>query len=181
MRKVILDLAVTLDGYIEGSNGEIDWCVMDEEMSFDEFLSDIDAIFYGRVSYDMWGNYQPEATAGEEERKLWAGVHSKEKFVFTSQERTDDRATFITSDLASRVEALKQQPGKNIWLYGGGKLITTFVNLGLVDTFRLAVHPVVLGSGKPLFQDIHDRVSLQLVETKIAKSSGVVQLIYDRL
>ena len=57
MRKVILDLAVTLDGFIEGPNGEIDWCIVDGEMNFDEFLSDIDTIFYGRISYDLWGKY----------------------------------------------------------------------------------------------------------------------------
>ena len=60
MRKVILDLAVTLDGVIEGANGEIDWCIMDDDMDFDGFLSTIDAIFYGRISYDAWGNFCPD-------------------------------------------------------------------------------------------------------------------------
>lgn len=65
MRKVILDLAVTLDGFIEGPNGEVDWCVMDEEMAFDQFLSKIDTILYGRKSYDLWGEYTPSATTSE--------------------------------------------------------------------------------------------------------------------
>ena len=79
MRKVVLDLAVTLDGFIEGSNGEIDWCIMDDDMDFDGFLSTIDTIFYGRVSYDLWGNFQPEKNASETELKRWEGVHSKRK------------------------------------------------------------------------------------------------------
>ena len=54
-RRIILDLAVTLDGFIEGANGEIDWCIMDEDMDFNEFLNDIDTIFYGRKSYELWG------------------------------------------------------------------------------------------------------------------------------
>ena len=60
MKKVILNLAVTLDGFIEGPNGEIDWCIMDDDMNFDEFIESIDTMFYGRVSYDAWGNFQPD-------------------------------------------------------------------------------------------------------------------------
>ena len=63
MRNIILNLAVTLDGYIEGPNGEIDWCIMDEEINFDSFLESIDTIFYGRVSYDLWGNFEADINA----------------------------------------------------------------------------------------------------------------------
>jgi len=70
MRKVILDLAVSLDGYIEGPRGKTDWCIMDEDMNFDGFLATIDTLFYGRVSYDAWGNFHPDANAGETELKL---------------------------------------------------------------------------------------------------------------
>lgn len=65
MRKVILDLAVTLDGYIEGPNGEIDWCILDDDMEFEKFIESVDTILYGRVSYDAWGNYQPENDASD--------------------------------------------------------------------------------------------------------------------
>lgn len=72
---------------------------------------------------------------------------------------------------------MKNKPGKDIWLYGGASLITTFINLGLVDEFRLSIHPVILGEGKPLFIDIKQRLNLKMVNTR-AFSSGVVQLIY---
>lgn len=72
---------------------------------------------------------------------------------------------------------LKNKPGKDIWLYGGASLITTFINLGLVDEFRLSIHPVVLGEGKPLFMDIKQRLNLKLVQSRTF-SFGVVQLIY---
>lgn len=72
---------------------------------------------------------------------------------------------------------MKNKPGKDIWLYGGASLITTFINLGLVDEFRLSIHPVILGEGKPMFIDIKQRLNLKMVETKTF-SSGVVQLIY---
>lgn len=177
MRKVILDLAVTLDGFIEGPKGEIDWCILDEDMDFDGFLSGIDTIFYGRVSYDSWGNYQPDPNADETEKKLWEAVHSKTKVVFTSQARQDSKATFIHSDISERVSEMKQEEGKDIWLYGGAGLIKTFIQLGLVDVYRISVHPTVLGKGKPLFEDLKERIELKLIKSNPFKS-GVVQLIY---
>ena len=178
MRKIILDLAVTLDGFIEGPNGEIDWCIMDDDLGFDTFLETIDTIFYGRVSYDMWGNFQPDQTASAAEKSLWEAVHSKKKFVFSGTGQTNTTATFITSDIPEKVAEIKKQSGKDIWLYGGAKLITTFINLGLIDNYRLSVHPTVLGSGKPLFENLKERLNLTLTDTKVFKS-GVVQLIYE--
>ena len=75
------------------------------------------------------------------------------------------------------VKKLKNKPGKDIWLYGGASLITTFIDLGLVDEFRLSVHPVILGEGRPLFINIKQRLNLKLINTRTF-SSGVVQLIY---
>lgn len=187
MRKIILNLAVTLDGFIEGPNGEIDWCSMENELNnealdshFEQFLESIDTIFYGRVSYDMWGEYQPAESASPPEKKLWEGVHRKTKYVFSNTPRTSGEATYITSDIARRVQEIKNQPGKNIWLYGGAGLITSFMNLGLVDNFLLAVYPVILGSGKPLFSDIRHRSQLKLNKATPA-GSGIILLDYDRV
>lgn len=178
MKKVILDLAVTLDGFIEGPNGEIDWCIMDDDMNFDGFIASVDTIFYGRVSYDSWGNFQPDADASQAEQTLWQGVHGKKKYVFSSQNRADEKATFVNSDIAAKVAEIKKQEGKDIWLYGGASLIKTFINLGLIDIYRISVHPVALGSGKPLFENLKERVKLNLTETNVFRS-GVVQLIYE--
>lgn len=177
MKKIILDLATTLDGFIEGPNGEIDWCIMDDDMDFQGFLSSIDTIFYGRVSYDAWGNYRPGQDASPSEQQLWQAVHSKKKFVFSSQQRHDENATFIDSDIADKVDEIKKQEGKDIWLYGGASLIKTFVRLNLIDLYRISVHPLALGSGKPLFENLKERLSLKLLRTTAFKS-GVVQLIY---
>lgn len=177
MKKIILDLAVTLDGFIEGPNGEIDWCILDEDMDFEEFLSGIDTIFYGRVSYDTWGNYRPDADAGDAEKKLWENVHSKNKVVFTSRPPNGGNALFIYSDISAKVAEIKRQKGKDIWLYGGAGLIKTFIELELVDIYRISVHPTVLGKGKPLFEDLKERMELKLIGSNAFKS-GVVQLIY---
>ncbi len=179
MRKVILDLAVTLDGFIEGPNGEVDWCIMDDEMAFDQFLSEVDIILYGRKSYDLWGEYTPSDTASECEKQIWALVHSKKKIVFsTTSAGSGGPVQYITHNIEAEIRKLKQEPGKDMWLYGGASLISTFINLGLVDEYRLSVHPVVLGAGKPLFEGLQKRTSLTLTDVR-TYNSGVVQLKYQ--
>lgn len=182
MRKVILNLAVTLDGFIEGPNGEVDWCRIDDnsgsESFFDKFLDDIDTIFYGRISYDLWGQYQPASDASPAEKKIWEAVHSKEKYVFSRNPNEDGKATYISSDIPDSVREIKNKPGKNIWLYGGANLITEFINSGLVDNYLLAIFPIILGSGKPLFSNIQNRVGLTLNQVESSKS-GVILVSYD--
>lgn len=177
-RRIILDLAITLDGFIEGKNGEVDWCIMDPDMGFTNFLNEIDTILYGRKSYDLWGQYIPQDEDSDDEKEIWKLVHSKEKYVFSrTQTDSDNKAIFINENIPEEVNKLKNKPGKDIWLYGGASLITTFINLGLVDEFRLSVHPVILGEGKPLFIDIKQRLNLKMFNTRTF-SSGVEQLIY---
>jgi len=181
MRRILLDLAVTLDGYIEGENGEVDWCIMEPEMNFADFLRQIDTIFYGRKSYELWGEYSPGKDADQEEKELWEIIDSKRKYVFSrTQQNTEGKAIYINDNILEEVHKIKSQPGKDIWLYGGASLITTFVNHNLVDEYRLSVHPIILGKGKPLFIDIQQRVGLKLMETKTFPS-GVVQLIYHKI
>jgi dihydrofolate reductase len=177
MRKVIVDLAVSLDGFIEGPRGETDWCIMEEDMDFDGFLSGIDTLFYGRVSYDAWGNFLPGSDAAEADVRFWKNIHARQKYVFTHQDRTDDKAVFIATDIAGKVKEMKQQLGKDIWLYGGAGLIKTFIRLNLIDVYRLSIHPIALGSGKPLFEDLQQRMPLTRIDTRTFRS-GVVQLIY---
>ena len=94
-----------------------------------------------------------------------------------TQKGTDNRSKLIKDNIVEEVNKLKKKPGRDIWLYGGSSLITSFLKLGLVDEFRLSVHPVILGEGKPLFIDIKERMNLRLIDTK-RFSSGVVQLCY---
>lgn len=181
MRKIILDLAVTLDGFIEGPHGEIDWCIMDDDIQFDQFLNSIDTIFYGRKSYELWGNYQPDEKASPLEVNLYNEIHRKDKYVFSTTKLSDNsNAVFIKDDIESKVKEIKSKPGRNIWLYGGASLIKTFIELNLVDEYRLAVHPIILGSGKPLFFDMNRRIGLKLAQVNTSKS-GVVQLSYEQV
>ncbi len=180
MRKIILDLAVTLDGFIEGLNGEVDWCIMDPDMGFDDFLNSVDTILYGRKSYEKWGQYTPDINASEAERDLWALVHSKNKIIFSKSLKDVELGVILIKDnIFDEMNTLKKEQGKNLWLYGGASLITSFIELGLIDEYRLSVHPVVLGAGKPLFTDVKQRINLELIENK-RFSSGVVQLRYQK-
>lgn len=182
MGKIILDLAVTLDGYISGPHGEIDWLVKDGERDFGDILAEIldgiGAIFYGRVSYDLWGNYQPDEKASPKLKESYKLLHSKTKYVFSKTKEGDNsKAIFINSDINENILEIKQKVDGNIWLYGGGKLITTIMNLGLVDEYRLAVHPVIIGKGIPIFKDIKESIGLKLIDTEQSKS-GVILLTY---
>lgn len=175
MRKIILNLATTFDGLIEGPNGELDWIIKDEEVDYadilNEILSDKDIIFYGRIAYEKFGNTQPEENAPQKLKNAYKLLHSKKKYVFSKTLTGDNTDTiFINSDIKNKVSEIKKQAGRDIWLYGGAKIASTFLNLNLVDEIRLAVHPVILGKGKPLFENVEHKNRLKLTAIKSYKS-----------
>jgi dihydrofolate reductase len=167
MRKVILQLAISLDGFIEGPHGEFDWCFTDQDYGMTDFLKQIDAIFMGRKSYEMMQAYEGP--------NPWAGTKT---YVFSSSlKNVSADAQLVKGDFRQEVRSLKEQPGKDIWLFGGAELTTSFINEGLADELLLAVHPIILGSGKPLFQHINGRKPLKLIGQK-AYATGLVFLHY---
>src|SRR5690554_5323011 len=175
-RKILLDLAVTLDGFIEGSNGEIDWCIMEPEMDFNGFLDQVDTIFFGRKSYELWRDFLPEEEATREDREISARISSMKKFVFSRTLESTSDFTVPSDQIIDEIRKIRSQHGKDIWLYGGSDLIATFMEHNLIDEYRLSVHPVLLGEGKPLFTSTS---RLDLVLKKVnTYPSGVVQLIY---
>jgi dihydrofolate reductase len=181
MRKIILSLATSFDGLIEGPNGEIDWLPFTQEAGtmLNQFLKGIDTIFYGRVSYEAWGSYSPADNSSDFEKTFYNTLHRMNKYVFsTTKEKFDGDPVVVRSNIKKTVLSLKQQPGKDIWLYGGASLITTMMNLDLVDELQVAVAPIVLGSGKPLFSGINHRVPLSLKDVSRDKS-GMVLFTYE--
>ncbi len=168
MRKIVLQLAISLDGLIEGPNGEFDWCFTDGDYGMTEFLNRIDAILIGRKSFELaqsLGGSTPDFPEIKE-------------YVFSNTlSHLEGNRELVRGDIETRVKEIKQQPGKDIWLYGGASLTTQLINLNLVDEIMLAVHPILLGAGKPLFQDIAQRKMLRLIESK-PYPSGLVMLSY---
>ncbi len=168
MRKVILQLAVSLDGYIEGPNGEYDWCFTDQDYGMSDFFRRIDSVFMGRKSYEL------ALTMADVEMP-----HPKlTEYVFsTTLNEVKPSAVLIKEDIEAEVNRLKNEPGKDIWLFGGASLTASLLKLGLVDEISLAVHPIILGAGKPLFSNLNHRIALTLADTK-RYSSGLVSLTY---
>ena len=170
MRKVILGVAVSLDGFIEGPNGEYDWCFTDQDYGLSDFFKRVDTVFIGRKTYEMTLTMGDNANSGFPKLK---------EYIFsTTLDKVKDGASLIKSNTKIEVENIKKQKGKDIWLFGGAGLTTSLINLGLVDEISLAVHPVLLGNGKPLFNNINGRIKLTLANTK-TYSTGLVSLTYN--
>jgi len=166
MRKVILQVAVSLDGFIEGPKGEYDWCLPPPGREMNEFLKRIDALFLGRKSFEMIGS---------------KAFGKKKNYVFSNTlKKSSGETEIISGDIGSQVRRIKAMEGKDIWLFGGASLTTSLMNEGLVDGLELAVHPILLGSGKPLFQGIKGRVKTKLIDVK-TYPSGLVMLNYSVL
>ena len=171
MRKLILCVAVSLDGLIEGPNGEYDWCLMDQDYGMSDFFKRIDTLFMGRKTYEMAQAIGDAAPS--------AGFPKFKKYVFsTTLEKVTEGASLIKNNVSEEVKKIKNEKGKDIWLFGGAGLTTSLLNLGLIDELLLAVHPIILGAGKPLFHNINKRIHLKLVDTK-TYSSGLVALSYE--
>jgi len=167
MRKIILNLAVSLDGFIEGPNGEYDWCFTDQDYGMHDLLNNIDVIFFGRKSYELLLAYDSNP------------YPEKQKYVFSRTLKTAGGNTqIIADDLKNKVTAIKNEPGKTIWLFGGADLAATFIRAGLLDELQLSIHPVLLGQGKPLFKDIAERKYLKLTGSQ-TYDTGLVQVFYD--
>lgn len=169
MRKVILSLAVSLDGYIEGPHGEYDWCFTDQDYGMTDFFKRIDSIFIGRRSYEL------SLTMGD---AGMAGFPKLTAYVFSNTlKEVKPGAILVGGDIKTEIERIKHSQGKDIWLFGGADLTAALLEHNLVDEIGLAVHPVILGAGKPLFSRIKERINLHLVDSK-TYSSGLVALTY---
>ena len=169
MRKIVLQLAVSLDGYIEGPNGEFDWCFTDQDYGMSAFFKRIDSVFMGRKSYELAESMHADETV--------PGFPKLDQYVFSNTLKTIKKGSVLVSgDIKAEIKKIKRRKGKDIWLFGGADLISSLMDLQLVDEIILAVHPVILGSGKALF-NIQERTWLTLTDHKIYPN-GLVFLTY---
>jgi dihydrofolate reductase len=184
MRKIIVSNMVSLDCFIAGPGGELDWHVVDDEFNKygEDMLNSADTILFGRVTYEMMASYWPTPAAIEDDPLIAAGMNSISKIVFSKTlDKVDwENATVVTEDLAGKVKKLKAQPGKDILILGSGSIVAQLTEVNLIDEFRMIINPVILGDGKPQFNKNLTRKKLQLTDIR-QLASGVVILYYQTI
>ena len=187
MRNLIFFMHTSLDGFVAGPNGEMNWIKVDEEMfDFVATMTDqADTALYGRVTYEMMQSYwptageQPNATKHDKEHSAWYNKVSKIVLSKTISEKGLDNTIVISDQLADNINKIKKQDGKNILIFGSPGASQSLLNQGLIDEFWLFVNPIILGQGMPLFKDITGTTKLKLGESKTF-ACGVIALHYEK-
>ena len=169
-RRVRYAVAMSLDGYIAGPNGEADWIVHDPDIDFGEMFSRFDTLLIGRKTYEAM-------------LKMGGGGGSmpgvKSFVISRTMKPVDHPKVTIVQDPAALVAELKVKPGKDIWLFGGGELFRSLLEAGLVDGIDVGVVPVVLGGGIPLLPPPANRARLKLTKQHVYQKSGIIGLEYN--
>ena len=168
MRRIRYCCAVSLDGYIAGPGGEFDWIVMDPQMDFAALSGQFDTYLVGRKTFEING--------GRDE-----SVSGVRTFVFSRTLSQSDykKVTIVNEGWKELVQSLREERGKDIWLFGGGSLFRTLAAEGLVDTVEVGVIPTILGGGVPLVAVPASRIGLTLQDHRVYERTGTVGLVYS--
>jgi len=187
MRKVVSLMHMSLDGFVAGPEGEMDWIKFDDQVFsyVDEFIKEADTGFYGPKTYQMmeahWPGVlkDPKAIGHQLNHAKW--YDKAKKFVFSRNlnKLNNPTAELVKEDLAVTVADLKKSHGKNIVIFGSPGLVHSFTQLGLIDEYIILINPVILGSGIPMFKGIVSRVNLKLIST-VEFKIGVVGFHYSK-
>ncbi|MEL6133279.1 MAG: dihydrofolate reductase family protein [Bacteroidota bacterium] len=166
---MILYIAVSLDGFIAGKSGELDWLFTEGDYGYETFFESLGATVMGHETYRVIRDFgEPFPYAG------------KRNLVFSRQERpTYEHVEFVQGDVADHITSLQKTIQGNIWIVGGGQIVRSCMEAGIIDEYRLFLHPIVLGEGVPLFLTQPHRRSLKVVETR-TYSNGMVELHYRK-
>lgn len=171
-RKIILNLAISIDGYIASEDGGFDWIVGDgdnslnseKKLDFNEFLREVDTVVMGKKCYDQ--NFHND-------------YKNKKVYVATYKELEDyENVHFINGDICKVIEEERKKEGKNIFLFGGGKLVDNFIKANIIDEYIIGIIPTILGKGRPLFLGNNPKIDLHLDEYIL--DNGIVILRYSK-
>lgn len=182
MKRLIMFNMISVDGFFEAPGRDINWHTVDE--AFNDFaIQQLDAaegLIFGRVTYQLMAEYWPTPAALQDDPGVATRMNSLPKIVFS---RTLDQAEWsntrlVRGDAVETATRLRQEPGGDWLIFGSANLASALTNHGLIDEYRLMVSPLVLGSGSPLFQDLHDRLALNLADSKVFPNGNI--LLYYR-
>ena len=187
MRKLILFMHTSLDGFAAGPRGEMDWIAINDEMFeyVERRTREADTALYGRVTYQMMEAYwptaadQPGATRHDIEHSAWYKKVAKVVLSRTLKGADLPNTRVVSDDVGGEVRRLKQEAGKDILIFGSPSAAHSLMAEGLVDAYWLFVNPFLLGRGIPVFRGIEARTGLTLTESKVFSSSGVICLHYE--
>jgi dihydrofolate reductase len=185
MRKIISFMHISLDGFVAGPNGEMDWIKVDEEIFnyVGKRISEGDTALYGRVTYQMMENYwptaggKPTATRHDIEHSKWYKKVHKVVLSKTMKDAALINTKIISDNVSDRINEIKQESGKDILLFGSPTATHSLIQLNLIDGYWLFVNPIILGRGIPLFVDIKDKIKIKLLTTR-QFTCGVTELNY---
>src|SRR5688572_23514584 len=187
MRKVISFMHISLDGFVAGPNGEMDWIKVDEEIfsHVGKRISEGDTSLYGRLTYQMMENYwptaadKPNATRHDIDHSKWYSQVHKVVLSKTLDQAGLTNTTIISDNLPGRLNEIKQQGDKEILLFGSPTATHSLIQLDVIDGYWLFVNPIILGRGISLFAGIKDRIKLKMLNTTRQFACGVTELNYE--
>lgn len=169
MPKVVLFIATSLDGFIASPDGTVDWLFHDADYGYTEFMASVDSVVMGRKTWEQAKTFEAVPFAG---KRVFVLSHSRPT-------ESDDRIRFVEGGVPLILDDIRKESTRDIWLVGGGDVIQQFVAHNLIDEFRLFLHPIILGSGLPLFLPQKSMTTLSFVAS-VAFPSGLVELRYER-
>lgn len=186
MGKIISFMHISLDGFVAGPNGEMNWIKVDQEIFsyVGTRISEGNTALYGRVTYQMMENYwptagtKPTATRHDIEHSKWYSKVHKIVLSKTMKDASLTNTQIISDNLSDRINEIKQQAGKEILLFGSPTATHALIQLNLIDGYWLFVNPIILGQGIPLFADIKDKIKLKLLPITRQFACGVTELNY---
>lgn len=188
MRKLVLFMHVSLDGFAADANSGLDWISYDGDLQqyAEGIVATVGSPVYGRVTYELMAGYwpgvldDPDASEHSKAHARWVDKVTKIVFSKTMKKADWNNTIVINDNIAEEINKLKQQPGKDLVIFGSPGLAHSFMELDLIDEYQLTLNPVLLGSGKPVYEHIKNKTNLTLVKATPLKS-GVVGLHYTRV
>jgi dihydrofolate reductase len=175
MRSVILSIMVSLDGFIEGPDKDIKWHVWDDEMNkyMRSFFNRVDLLLFGRVTYELMFDFWPQVTT--EDPVIAERMNNLPKIVFSRHlKKVEWNSKLVKDNIQKEINYLKQTKGKDMVIFGGADIASTFMQMDLIDEYQIIVNPVILGGGTPFFKGIQKKIELKLIRSQSYRCGNVL-------